>query len=62
MIKNEKPRLFLSLALTLIGGFIPAFLVILDIFTYQALYFTHAFLQSNETRIERVDYYKLEVS
>lgn len=51
-----------AFAITFIGGFVPAFLVLLDIFTYQMLFFTYSFLQSNATRTDRLDFYSLKVS
>lgn len=50
-----------STAITLIGGFMPAFLIMLDLFTYQMLHFTYLFLQSNATRTDRLDFYNLKV-
>lgn len=50
-----------TFAITLIGGFMPMFLILLDIFTYQMLYFTYSFLQSNATRTDRLDFYNLKV-
>lgn len=53
--------MLLAFAITLIAGFLPTFLILLDIFTYQMLYFTYSFLQSNSTRTDRLDFYNLKV-
>ncbi|VDN07095.1 unnamed protein product [Thelazia callipaeda] len=62
MTTKEKVKMLFAFAITLIGGFLPVFLVLLDIFTYKMLYFTYSFLQSNTTRTERLNHYILKVS
>ncbi|VDM20805.1 unnamed protein product [Wuchereria bancrofti] len=60
MTSKEKMRMLFAFAITLIGGFMPIFLILLDVFTYQMLYFTYSFLQSNATRTNRLDFYNLK--
>ncbi|VDK64715.1 unnamed protein product [Onchocerca ochengi] len=62
MTSKEKMRMLFAFAITLISGFLPAFLILLDIFTYQMLYFTYSFLQSNSTRTDRLDFYNLKAA
>ncbi|VDK68831.1 unnamed protein product [Litomosoides sigmodontis] len=62
MTSKEKMKMLFSFAVTLIGGFLPIFLTLLDVFTYQMLYFTYSFLQSNATRTDRLDFYNLKVA
>ncbi|KAL3998062.1 DC-STAMP-like family protein [Acanthocheilonema viteae] len=62
MTSKEKMRMLFSFAITLIGGFLPTFLILLDVFTYQMLYFTYSFLQSNATRTDRLDFYNLKAA
>uniref|UniRef100_A0A0R3RFC4 DC_STAMP domain-containing protein n=1 Tax=Elaeophora elaphi TaxID=1147741 RepID=A0A0R3RFC4_9BILA len=62
MTSKEKMKMLFSFAITLIGGFMPTFLILLDVFTYQMLYFTYLFLQSNATRTDRLDFYNLKAA
>ncbi|KAM3721561.1 DC-STAMP domain-containing protein [Dirofilaria immitis] len=62
MTSKEKMRMLFAFAITLIGGFLPTVLVLLDLFTYQMLYFTYSFLQSNDTRTDRLDFYNLRAA
>ncbi|VDO33925.1 unnamed protein product [Onchocerca flexuosa] len=62
MTSKEKMRMLFAFAITLITGFLPTFLILLDIFTYQMLYFTYSFLQSNSTRTDRLDFYNLKAA
>uniref|UniRef100_A0A915Q0R5 Dendritic cell-specific transmembrane protein-like domain-containing protein n=1 Tax=Setaria digitata TaxID=48799 RepID=A0A915Q0R5_9BILA len=62
MTSKEKLKVLFGIAITLIGGFLPTFLILLDIFTYQMLYFTYSFLQSNSTRTDRLDFYNIKAA
>uniref|UniRef100_A0A1I7VYM8 DC_STAMP domain-containing protein n=1 Tax=Loa loa TaxID=7209 RepID=A0A1I7VYM8_LOALO len=62
MTSKEKMRMLFAFAITLIGGFTPVFLILLDIFTYQILYFTYSSVQSNRTRTDRLDFYNLKAA
>ncbi|CAG9536992.1 unnamed protein product [Cercopithifilaria johnstoni] len=62
MTSKEKMRMLFAFAITLIGGFMPIFLILLDVFTYQMLYFTYSFLQSNATRTDRLDFYNIKAA
>ncbi|KAK6106689.1 DC-STAMP-like family protein [Brugia pahangi] len=62
MTSKEKMKMLFAFSITLIGGFMPIFLILLDVFTYQMLYFTYSFLQSNATRTSRLDFYNLKAA
>uniref|UniRef100_A0A914ZUY3 Dendritic cell-specific transmembrane protein-like domain-containing protein n=1 Tax=Parascaris univalens TaxID=6257 RepID=A0A914ZUY3_PARUN len=62
MVAAEKTVMIIAFATTIIGGFLPLILILLDIFTYHIIYYSYEFFQSNLTRTDRLDHYAMQVS
>uniref|UniRef100_A0A0N4UB40 DC_STAMP domain-containing protein n=1 Tax=Dracunculus medinensis TaxID=318479 RepID=A0A0N4UB40_DRAME len=62
MLAKEKLKLTFSLGMTLITGFVPFLLVMIDVFTYELLNYSYEFFQSNLTQTDRLDHYELAIS
>uniref|UniRef100_F1KW81 DC-STAMP domain-containing protein 2 n=1 Tax=Ascaris suum TaxID=6253 RepID=F1KW81_ASCSU len=62
MVAAEKTKMIIAFASTIIGGFLPLILILLDIFTYHIIYYSYEFFQSNLTRTDRLDHYVMQVS
>lgn len=62
MVAAEKTKMIIAFASTIIGGFLPLILILLDIFTYHIIYYSYEFFQSNLTRTDRLDHYVMQVT
>ncbi|VDM41857.1 unnamed protein product [Toxocara canis] len=62
MVDSERTKMIIAFACTIIGGFLPLILILLDMFTYHIIYYSYEFFRSNLTRTDRLDHYVMQVS